>query len=108
APAKKAVAKKTVAKKAAAPAKKATAKKTTARRPNRRDDLKLISGVGPKIERMLYAQGVYTFEQIASFTKADIARVDAKLETFRGRIERDNWKAQARALARQRNSQNNG
>jgi len=57
---------------------------------------------------MLYAQGVYTFEQIASFTKADIARVDAKLETFRGRIERDNWKAQARALARQRNSQNNG
>ena len=36
------------------------------------------------------------------------AMLDAKLETFRGRIERDNWKAQARALARQRNSQNNG
>jgi len=60
--------------------------------------------VGPKLERILHAQGVYTFEQIAAFTKADIARIDEKLETFSGRIERDDWKSQARNLARKRNA----
>jgi len=104
APAKRVTAKRSVAKKA--PAKRAEKKSTAGSR--RRDDLKLISGVGPKLERMLNAQGIRTFEQVAAFTKADIARVDARLENFRGRIERDNWMRQARRLAAERDRRAKG
>ena len=63
------------------------------------DDLKLISGVGPVIEGKLNALGITRYDQIAKFKKADIARVDEVLN-FRGRIERDDWLAQAKALAK--------
>ena len=63
------------------------------------DDLKLISGVGPVIERKLNALGITRYDQIAKFKKADIARVDEVLN-FRGRIERDDWLKQAKALAK--------
>ncbi len=63
------------------------------------DDLKLISGVGPVIERKLNALGITRYDQIARFKKADIARVDEVLN-FRGRIERDEWQKQAKALAK--------
>lgn len=63
------------------------------------DDLKLISGVGPVIERKLNALGIMRYDQIAKFKKADIARVDEVLN-FRGRIERDDWLKQAKALAK--------
>lgn len=63
------------------------------------DDLKLISGVGPVIERKLNDLGITRYDQIAAFQPEDIARVDAVLN-FRGRIERDNWRGQAEALAR--------
>ncbi|SMQ64246.1 NADH dehydrogenase subunit E [Devosia lucknowensis] len=62
------------------------------------DDLKLISGVGPVIERKLNALGITRYDQIARFKKADIARVDDALN-FKGRIERDDWLKQAKALA---------
>ncbi len=62
------------------------------------DDLKRISGVGPVIEKKLHALGIKTFEQVANFTKDDIAIVDAVL-SFKGRIERDDWISQARKLA---------
>ena len=91
---------------AVAPAKKAVAKRADGDQGGRRDDLKLISGIGPKIERMLHAQHIYTFEEIAAFTKADVARVDARLESLKGRIERDGWIAQARLLAHQRDQEN--
>ena len=55
---------------------------------------------------MLHAQHIYTFEEIAAFTKADVARVDARLESLKGRIERDGWIAQARLLAHQRDQEN--
>ena len=64
-----------------------------------KDDLKLISGVGPVLEGKLNALGITKYSQIAAFKKADIARVDAVLN-FRGRIERDEWVKQAKALAR--------
>ncbi len=101
--------------KAQAPTKKAVAKKTPVKKPpakksatprRQRDDLKLISGVGPKLERLLNNQGITTFEQIASFSKSDIVKIDEKLENFRGRIERDNWKKQARDLAKARDRAN--
>ncbi|MFD1251962.1 NADH-quinone oxidoreductase chain 2 [Devosia equisanguinis] len=63
------------------------------------DDLKLISGVGPVLEGKLHALGITRFEQIAKFKKADITRVDEVLN-FKGRIDRDEWVKQAKALAK--------
>ena len=63
------------------------------------DDLKLISGVGPKLEQTLNKLGFWHFDQIASWKKADIAIVDDEL-SFKGRIERDDWIKQAKGLAR--------
>lgn len=62
------------------------------------DDLKLISGVGPVLEGKLHGLGITRYAQIAAFTPEDISRVDTVLN-FRGRIERDQWVRQARALA---------
>jgi predicted flap endonuclease-1-like 5' DNA nuclease len=62
------------------------------------DDLKLIVGVGPVLERMLHSLGVTTFRQIAHWSERDIAEFDAKLPEFPGRIQRDQWVTQARAL----------
>jgi large subunit ribosomal protein L21 len=61
------------------------------------DDVKLISGVGPALEKKLAAAGVTSLKQIAEFTAADIERVDAELN-FKGRIERDDWIGQAKKL----------
>lgn len=63
------------------------------------DDLKKISGVGPKLEEKLNALGITTFEQIANFTDEDVARVDEVLN-FKGRIEREDWISQAKDLAK--------
>ncbi len=63
------------------------------------DDLKLISGVGPVLEGKLHALGITTYAQIAKFKQADIAKVDEVLN-FKGRIERDEWVKQAKALAK--------
>lgn len=64
------------------------------------DDLKLIVGVGPKLEKLLNDIGVWHFDQIASWKARDIALVDSKMENFKGRITRDGWVKQARALAK--------
>ncbi len=61
------------------------------------DDLKLISGVGPALEKKLNAQGVTSLKQIAEFTAEDVARVDEGLN-FKGRIEREGWIQQAKDL----------
>ena len=62
------------------------------------DDLKLLKGVGPKLEQTLNALGFYHFDQIAKWTDAEIAWVDTRLK-FKGRIERDGWIEQAKILA---------
>lgn len=62
------------------------------------DDLKLISGVGPSLEAKLHALGITKYAQVAAFSAEDIAKIDDSLR-FRGRIERDNWVGQAKALA---------
>ncbi len=66
------------------------------------DDLKRISGVGPKLERMLHDAGVYYFWQVADWSAADVRHVDDLLEVFKGRIERDEWVRQAGGLATER------
>jgi NADH-quinone oxidoreductase subunit E len=62
------------------------------------DDLKLISGIGPGIEKVLHELGIYHFHQIAQFTPDNVAWVNQRLR-FRGRIEREDWIDQARKLA---------
>ena len=62
------------------------------------DDLKKISGVGPKLEALLNEMGFWHFAQIAAWTPAEIAWVDSRLK-FKGRIERDGWIAQATEFA---------
>lgn len=64
----------------------------------RKDKLQEITGIGPKLERTLNRLGVYYYWQIAAWDKRDIRAVDANLETFRGRIERDDWVRQAKRL----------
>lgn len=66
--------------------------------PGTPDDLKLIVGVGPVIERMLYQLGIATYRQIARWTDREIDDFDARLAEFPGRIRRDAWVTQARAL----------
>lgn len=63
------------------------------------DDLKLISGVGPKIEAILNELGIFTFAQVGAWKKAEREWVDGYLN-FKGRIERDDWVKQAKALAK--------
>jgi len=65
------------------------------------DDLKLISGVGPKLEKTLNTLGFWHFSQIADWKKADVAIVDNEL-SFKGRIERDDWIKQAKKLAKKK------
>ena len=62
------------------------------------DDLKLIVGVGPVLERMLQQLGISRYRQIGRWTERDIDEFDARLPEFPGRIRRDEWVTQARAL----------
>lgn len=66
--------------------------------PGAPDDLKLIVGVGPVLERMLQQLGIATYRQIARWTERDIDAFDARLPEFHGRIRRDDWVTQAREL----------
>jgi|GEM_PF-596477 predicted flap endonuclease-1-like 5' DNA nuclease len=65
-----------------------------------KDDLKMISGIGPFIEERLHALDIYTFRQISKFTPQDIDTINDAIEYFSGRIERDEWVAQALELVR--------
>jgi predicted flap endonuclease-1-like 5' DNA nuclease len=62
------------------------------------DDLKLIVGVGPVLERMLHQLGVTSYRDIARWSERDIDEFDARLAEFPGRIRRDGWVTQAREL----------
>lgn len=86
---------KSAAKAKAAPAKAKAAAPTAAAGA---DDLKQLSGVGPALEKKLHAAGVTSFAQIAAWTDADVAATDEQL-SLKGRIEREGWIAQAKALA---------
>ncbi|TPN00478.1 dipeptide ABC transporter ATP-binding protein [Mesorhizobium sp. B2-1-5] len=68
-------------------------------KPAKPDDLKLISGVGPKTEAILNGLGIFTYAQIATWKKAEREWVDDHLR-FQGRIEREDWVKQAKALAK--------
>ena len=61
------------------------------------DDLKRISGIGPKLEQVLNGRGIQRFADIIAWSDADIKRIDVELG-FDGRIRRDDWVGQAKAL----------
>lgn len=81
-------------KKPAEPAKAPAASKAKTRAA---DDLKRISGIGPKLEQVLNVKGIHRFADIAAWSDADVARFDDELG-FGGRILRDDWVKQAKAL----------
>ena len=83
----------------AAPAAAAKPGLLTAARGGQPDDLKLMKGIGPKLEQMLHGMGVFHFDQIAAWTAEEVAWVDDNLEGFKGRVSRDGWVGQARTLA---------
>ncbi len=68
-------------------------------RGGKKDNLKRIKGIGPKIEGILNKLGIYHFDQIAVWNRKTIAWVDDYL-SFKGRIDREEWIKQARALAK--------
>ena len=101
APAKPAAAKAPAAKAAAKPAAQTAAKaisnRLAAPRGGRPDDLLAINGIGPVNLRKLNEHGIFHFDQIAAWKKADIEAVEAYL-AFDGRIAREDWIGQAKAL----------
>lgn len=88
-----------------APAKAAIVSQETAGKPavltearaEGKDNLKLIKGIGPKLEETLNTLGVYHFDQVASWDKKAVAWVDQEL-SFKGRIDREDWIAQAKEI----------
>ncbi|RVB27047.1 NADH-ubiquinone dehydrogenase, partial [Mesorhizobium sp. M7A.F.Ca.CA.004.05.1.1] len=67
-------------------------------KPAKPADLKAISGIGPKLEKVLNGLGIWTYAQIAAWTPQEVAWVEDYL-SLGGRIGRDDWTAQAAALA---------
>ncbi len=63
------------------------------------DDLTRIKGIGPKLNARLKELGVSTYAQIAAWSEADMAAIDAQLGSFAGRPKRDSWVEQAQLLA---------
>ena len=64
------------------------------------DNLRLIKGVGPKLNALLTDLGITRYDQIAAWKEAEIAEVDKHLGNFSGRIQRDAWIDQAKFLAK--------
>ena len=60
--------------------------------------MKLIWGVGPALEKLLNKTGVWHFDQIAAWTKADVDHIDALMKGFHGRAQRDEWVKQSKKL----------
>ncbi|WP_406736287.1 hypothetical protein [Thioclava sp. GXIMD4215] len=62
------------------------------------DDLKLIEGIGPKLEERLNSWGIWHYDQIAAWGPAQVAYADANVPRFKGRCTRDKWVAQAKLI----------
>jgi len=74
----------------------------TAEIPAVTDDLRRIRGIGPSMERTLQGIGIVSYRQLALLDGAELERVRGELTDFRGRIEREDWVGQARALYREK------
>ncbi len=65
-----------------------------------KDDLKLIKGIGPFLEKKMNALGIVSFRQVANFNEADEDTINEIIEFFPGRIKRDQWVKQAREFVK--------
>ncbi|MCP4960173.1 MAG: hypothetical protein GY925_13005, partial [Actinomycetia bacterium] len=66
------------------------------------DDLKRIKGIGPVLEAWLHTKDILTFEQIAALSQDEIDALEEE-QSFPDRIDREDWKGQAAALAEEKN-----
>ena len=66
-----------------------------------KDELQAIKGIGPFIEEKLNALGIYTYLQVSKMTSKLETDVNKAIEFFPGRVKRDQWAKQARALHEQ-------
>ena len=64
------------------------------------DNLKMIKGVGPVLEKALHTSGVFHFDQVGAWTKADAEWFDDNVKGANGRVIRDGWVKQAKILAK--------
>ena len=71
-------------------------------RPAEVDDLTAMKGVARALEQRLHVLGVYTYEQIASWTKEQVREFSARL-AFKDRIDREHWVDQAKVLLAKKN-----
>ncbi|MCU7930163.1 MAG: hypothetical protein KZQ90_05135 [Candidatus Thiodiazotropha sp. (ex Codakia rugifera)] len=81
--------------------KKPAAKKPVARKaaaPKANNNLQNIKGIGVVIEKKLHEYGVNSYEQIAAWSDTEVDDFSQRLN-FKGRIEREKWVEQAKALA---------
>jgi molybdopterin-containing oxidoreductase family membrane subunit len=69
-----------------------------------KDDLKVISGVGPVLEGKLNEIGIFTYGQVSKMTKEEYDLLDELTSSFPGRAERDDWAGQAKELMNKSNS----
>ena len=69
---------------------------------SQKDDLKEISGLGPALESKLNAEGILTYRQLAQLSPEEIERIETQVIHLSGRMQRDNWIAQAKELHRQK------
>ena len=69
--------------------------------PAPKDDLKLVTGVGPGLEKKLQDVGITSFEQIANLSDLEIADLETNVVKFTGRIKRDDWIGQAEQLMKE-------
>lgn len=67
-------------------------------RDGKADNLRLLRGIGPRLEKILHSMGVFHFDQIAGWTETDLAAIDRRLGDFAGRAVRDKWIEQSRKL----------
>ena len=65
-----------------------------------KDDLKVVNGIGPKMEGILNGFGIQTWEQLGALKKGEVDKLNDMIETFPGRIERDEWVSQAKGLCK--------
>ena len=70
----------------------------SAPRGGKADDLKVIEGIGPKLEELVNSYGVYHYDQIAAWGAEEVAWMDGNMPRFKGRVTRDKWVAQAKII----------
>lgn len=75
-------------------------KNKTAKRTEKttKDNLQEITGIGPYLEERLNDLGYFSFEQIMLLSDQEATTITEELGLFSGRIHRDNWMGQAKAL----------